>query len=235
MLSPLVFTEASKIPVGTFNMTLLNVGQGLSTVVQTANHVLVYDTGAKFSSTSDMGQSVLVPFLRYHGVNKVDSLVVSHGDNDHIGGVNSLITNIQTEKVLTSVSEQLNQYSPIQCKSGQSWVWDEVKFSIISPQIDNFISDNDNSCVLQIQAKQQSALITGDIEAMVESWLVNTYGDKLKADILVAPHHGSQTSSTLAFLKAVEPKSIVIPAGYRNQFGHPHEDVLLRYQRLNIP
>lgn len=234
MLLPLVFTESSKIASGTIKMTLLDVGQGLSAIVQTANHVLVYDTGAKFSAVSDMGQSVLVPFLRSQGVDKVDSLIVSHGDNDHIGGVDSLLANLSTEAVLTSVPEKLSQYSPGRCKSGQSWSWDDVKFSILSPQIGNLLSDNDNSCVLQIQAQQGTTLLTGDIEAAAESWLVDTYKDKLKADVLVAPHHGSQTSSTLAFLKAVQPSVILIPAGYRNQFGHPHEEVLKRYRDMNI-
>jgi competence protein ComEC len=233
MLFPLVFTESDKIAPGIFKMTLLDVGQGLSTVVQTTNHVLVYDTGAKFSATSDMGQSVLVPFLRSQGVNKVDALVVSHGDNDHIGGAESLLANLHTEKLLTSVPEQLSLHAPEQCHAGQSWVWDEVNFSIISPQNGNNSSSNDNSCVVQIQARQGTALLTGDIEATAESWLIEAYGNKLKADVLVAPHHGSQTSSTNAFLKAVQPSIVLIPAGYRNQFGHPHEEVLQRYQRLN--
>jgi competence protein ComEC len=235
MLFPLAFTESSKtVEPGAVKMTLLDVGQGLSAVVQTANHVLVYDTGAKFSSTSDMGLSVLVPFLRSLGVDKVDSLVVSHGDNDHIGGVGSLMANLEIENILTSVPQQLGNYAPVQCKTGQSWSWDKVKFSIMSPQANNLLSENDNSCVLQIQSQHGTALLTGDIEAAAESWLVEAYGEKLKADVLVAPHHGSQTSSTSAFLKATQPSVILIPAGYRNQFGHPHQEVLQRYRDLHF-
>jgi competence protein ComEC len=233
LLFPFAFNESSKIATGTIKLTLLDVGQGLSGVVQTSNHVLVYDTGAKFSAASDMGQSVLVPFLRSQGVDKVDSLIVSHGDNDHIGGVDSLLANLNTENILTSVPEKLSQHSPDRCKAGQSWSWDKVKFSIMSPKIANLLSDNDNSCVLQIQAQHGTVLLTGDIEAAAESWLVETYKNKLKADVLVAPHHGSQTSSTSAFLKAAQPSIILIPAGYRNQFGHPHQEVLQRYQNLN--
>jgi competence protein ComEC len=233
MLLPLIFTESDKIAPGVIKMTLLDVGQGLSAVVQTANHVLVYDTGAKFSATSDMGQSVLVPYLRSQGVNKVDTLIISHGDNDHIGGAASLMANMHTENILTSVPQQLSEYSSAKCQAGQSWTWDKVKFSVISPQIGNNSSENDNSCVLQIQASKSTALLTGDIEATAESWLIENYGNKLKADVLVAPHHGSQTSSTHAFLKAVRPSIILIPAGYHNQFGHPHQEVLTRYQHLN--
>ena len=234
MLFPLAFTGSSKISPSTIKLTLLDVGQGLSAVIQTANHVLVYDTGAKFSSTSDMGQSVVAPFLRNQGIDKIDTLIVSHGDNDHIGGTGSLVANIKTDNILTSVPQQLSDYSPIQCKAGQSWTWDKVAFAIISPKVGNLLSDNDNSCVLQIKASQGTVLLVGDIEADAESWLVETYEDKLKADVLIAPHHGSQTSSTSAFLKAVNPRVILIPAGYRNQFGHPHESVLKRYREMNV-
>jgi competence protein ComEC len=234
ILFPLVFTESSKIAPGVVKMTLLDVGQGLSAVVQTANHALVYDTGAKFSSTSDSGQSVVVPFLRNQGINKVDTLIVSHGDNDHIGGADSLINNVPTDTILTSVPQQLSDYAPTQCKAGQSWSWDKVRFTILSPKLGNLLSDNDNSCVLQIQAQQGTALLSGDIEAEAESWLVETYGDNLKSDVLIAPHHGSQTSSTTKFLNAVKPSVILIPAGYRNQFGHPHQDVIQRYRDLPV-
>lgn len=234
MLFPLVFTESSKIAAGVVKMTLLDVGQGLSAVVQTTNHALVYDTGAKFSSTSDSGQSVVVPFLRNQGINKIDTLIVSHGDNDHIGGADSLINNVPTDTILTSVPQQLSDYAPAQCKAGQSWSWDKVRFTILSPKLGNLLSDNDNSCVLQIQAQQGTALLSGDIEAEAESWLVETYGDNLKSDVLIAPHHGSQTSSTTKFLNAVKPSVILIPAGYRNQFGHPHQDVIQRYRDLPV-
>lgn len=232
MLFPLVFTENEKIVPGTAKLTLLDVGQGLSAVVQTTNHVLVYDTGAKFSSTSDSGQSVVLPFLRSQGVVQVNMLIVSHGDNDHIGGAGSLINNMETGTILTSVPQQLSNFKPIRCKAGQSWAWDQVRFTILSPESEQLSSDNNNSCVLQIQSQQGTALLPGDIEAETESWLVETYGNKLKSDILIAPHHGSHTSSTSGFLSAVNPNVILIPAGYRNSFGHPHDDVIRRYRDL---
>ncbi|MDI1279591.1 DNA internalization-related competence protein ComEC/Rec2 [Methylobacter sp.] len=229
---PLVFTDVKQPEAGDINMTLLDVGQGLSTVVQTTHHLLVYDTGAKFSEQSDMGQSVLLPFLRSQGVAKIDSLIISHGDNDHIGGAVSLMRGMPTEKILTSVPQQLSEYAPIECVAGQSWLWDEVKFTMLAPQ-QAFVSENDNSCVLKIQSKYGTVLLTGDIEAAAESWLVETYGEALKADVLVAPHHGSKTSSTAGFLQAVQPGYVLIPAGYRNQFGHPHKDVLARYRQVH--
>ncbi|WP_031438452.1 DNA internalization-related competence protein ComEC/Rec2 [Methylobacter tundripaludum] len=232
MFLPLVFTDVKQPEAGDINMTLLDVGQGLSAVVQTTHHLLVYDTGAKFSEHSDMGQSVLLPFLRSQGVAKIDSLIISHGDNDHIGGAVSLMRGISTEKILTSVPQQLSEYAPIECAAGQSWLWDEVKFTMLAPR-QAFVSENDNSCVLKIQSKHGTALLAGDIEAAAESWLVETYGEALKADVLVAPHHGSKTSSTSGFLQAVQPGYVLIPAGYRNQFGHPHKDVLTRYRQVH--
>ncbi len=231
MFLPLVFTAPNKPETGDIKMTLLDVGQGLSAVVQTANHWLVYDTGAKFSAESDMGQSVLLPFLRRQGAVKIDKLIISHGDNDHIGGAVSLMRGIPAEQVLTSVPQQLNEYSPVKCAAGQSWTWDKVRFTLLSPQ-HAFVSENDNSCVLKIQSEQGSMLLTGDIEALAESWLIETYGNNLKANVLIAPHHGSKTSSTLEFLQAIQPEYVLIPAGYRNQFGHPHRDVLARYEQI---
>ena len=233
MFLPLLFGETKQPETGSINMTLLDVGQGLSAVVQTRHHLLVYDTGAKFSAQSDIGQSVLLPFLRSQGIAKIDSLIISHGDNDHIGGAASLIRGMATEQVLTSVPNQLSEYAPIDCIAGQSWQWDEVKFTLMSPPPQKFVSDNNNSCVLKIQAKQGAVLLVGDIEAEAESWLVKSYGEALKADVLVAPHHGSKTSSTADFLQAVHPSYVLIPAGYRNQYGHPHKDILARYRHFH--
>jgi len=233
MFLPLVFTEPKQRDAGEFELTLLDVGQGLSAVIQTAHHQLVFDTGAKFSAESDMGRSVLLPFLRSQGIDKIDTLIVSHGDNDHIGGAASLLSNMPTEQVLTSVPQKLSDFAPQPCAAGQAWQWDEVEFSMLSPSHE-YASDNDNSCVLMVTGKHGVALLTGDIEANAESWLVEHYGEKLQAKVMVAPHHGSKTSSTMQFLQTVKPEIILIPAGYRNQFGHPHAGVLQRYQQSGI-
>lgn len=232
LLLPLIFTNNPRPATGDIKLTLLDVGQGLSVVIQTAEHWLVYDTGAKFSADSNQGKNVLLPFLYQQGVANIDQLIISHGDNDHIGGAESLLQGIHVDKVLTSVPEQLRHYQPERCVAGQSWVWDGVVFTILSPA-EQASSDNNNSCVLQVQSVHGTALLTGDIEAQTEAWLVNTYGNHLTADVLIAPHHGSKTSSTRAFLQSVHAKSILIPAGYRNQFGHPHADVLARYRQSN--
>ncbi len=232
LLLPLIFTESQRPATGDMKLTLLDVGQGLAVVIQTTEHYLVYDTGAKFSADSDQGKNVLLPFLRQQGADKIDQLIISHGDNDHIGGVDSLIAGIRVDKLLTSVPERLSAYHPVSCTTGQSWSWDGIVFTILSPS-QQLTSENDNSCVLQLQSAHGNILLTGDIETNAEAWLVKHYGELLQAKLLIAPHHGSKTSSTQAFLQAVQPEIILIPAGYRNQFGHPHSDVLARYQAMN--
>ncbi|MGZ5067997.1 MAG: DNA internalization-related competence protein ComEC/Rec2 [Methylobacter sp.] len=229
---PLLFTDAIRPEPGGMRMTLLDVGQGLSVVVQTSTHALVFDTGAKFSDQSDMGRSVVLPFLHTQGLAEIDSLIISHGDNDHIGGAGSLLREVPVGQVLTSVPERLQDYAPTRCEAGQSWLWDDVKFVMLSPG-QTFGAENDSSCVLKIESKYGSVLLTGDIEAQAESWLVETYDEGLQADVLVAPHHGSKTSSTTGFLQVVRPDYVLIPAGYRSQFGHPHKDVLARYRQMH--
>lgn len=227
---PLVVANTNKPALGKFNLTLLDVGQGLAAVVQTTNHVLVYDTGAKFSENNDAGRSILLPYLRSQAITQVDTVLISHGDNDHIGGAESLLAEFKSARVLTSVPLLLKRYAPVTCLAGQSWLWDGVRFSILSPAAELLPSENDNSCVLTIQGQALTALLPGDIEVSAEAALVTNYGEKLKADILVAPHHGSQTSSTPGFLAAVNPSHILIPSGYHNPFGHPHQAILERYQ-----
>ena len=232
MLLPLIFVDETRPEQGEVTMTLLDVGQGLSAVIETSNHVLVFDTGAKYSDQYDMGNAVVIPFLNSKGIKVVDILLISHGDNDHIGGAESVIKQSRVEKILTSVPDALANYFPAQCQAGQSWDWDHVKFEILWP-IQNSFSENNNSCVLKVSSKQGSFLLTGDIEAEAENGLIKKYAQQLEADVLIAPHHGSKTSSTASFLKWVNPAIVLIPSGYRNRFSFPHLEVLKRYQDLN--
>ena len=232
LIIPIIFVDQQRPAETAVKMTLLDVGQGLAAVVQTANHVLVFDTGAKYSTRFDMGRSVVLPFLQSQGLKKIDTLIISHGDNDHIGGVRSLYQGVKIEQVYSSVPEMLAAYSPKTCIAGQKWVWNEVTFTIISPGSQAFATENDNSCVLKIKSIHGSILLTGDIEKPAEAWLVDEYADTLKSEVLVAAHHGSSSSSSLAFLQNVDPDTILIPSGYRNRFGFPHQQVLKRYQQI---
>ncbi|MCX7089188.1 MAG: DNA internalization-related competence protein ComEC/Rec2 [Methylococcales bacterium] len=227
---PLFFNAPTPLPQGSVRMTLLDVGQGLATVIQTTEHVLIFDTGIKFSADADSGQSVLLPFLAQQGIRHIDGVIISHGDNDHIGGVDSLLADYTPTWLYTSVPAQLVDYNGQACEQGQRWTWDAVEFIILSPSHEGLMAENDNSCVLQIKTPTDSILLTGDIEKSAEAWLVDTYAEQLKSDILVAPHHGSNTSSTEPFLQYVDPSVVLIPSGYLNPFHFPHPAVLERYQ-----
>jgi competence protein ComEC len=232
MLLPLLFINVPKPKQGEVIMTLLDVGQGLSAIIETSKHVLVFDTGAKYSDHYDMGDAVVIPFLNSKGIEIVDTLLISHGDNDHIGGTESVINQSRVEKILTSVPLMLPKHFSVRCRAGQSWGWDQVRFEILWP-MQNSLSENNNSCVLKVSSKTGSFLLTGDIEAEAENRLVKKYEQQLESDVLISPHHGSKTSSTLAFLKWVSPVIVLIPSGYRNRFSFPHPEVLNRYREIN--
>ena len=231
---PLFLVNSVKPSIGEANVTLLDVGQGLSVVVQTAEHSLVFDTGARFSEKFDMGRSVVVPFLIYQHITRLDKLIISHADNDHIGGAEAVLSTIPTKQVLSSVPEELTSFDAIDCIAGQAWRWDEVEFYILSPPVQQFNDENDNSCVLKVDTKHGSILLTGDIEASAEYYLTNHMSEHLKADVLIAPHHGSKTSSSMAFLESVNPSIVLIPADRPNRFAFPHAEVLARYNHLRI-
>ena len=153
----------------------------------------------------------------------------------HISGAKSIIEQTQVKDILTSVPALLKKQTPVQCMAGQQWMWDKVRFEILSPTQGLFKDDNNNSCVLKVSSSHGSVLLTGDIEEPAEEWLINNAATQLDSDVLIAPHHGSKTSSTLSFLKQVEPKIIIIPAGYKNRFSFPHQEVLERYGKMEIP
>lgn len=217
-------------PPGCLDLAALDVGQGLSLVLRTHRRTLVYDTGPAFRSGSDTGALVLVPYLRSLGLRRVDLLIVSHADNDHAGGVRSLLAAIDVAEVFTG--EPLAAIDRVQrrCRQGQSWAWDGVRFAFLHPDDAYTVaSDNDGSCVLEIVLGEHRALLTGDIEAPAESHLAHT-GVLAPVDLVTVPHHGSRTSSTAAFVDAIRPSAAIVSAGYDNRWGFPKSDVVARWQ-----
>lgn len=229
---PLLLVNIEQPQTGEVWLTLLDVDQGLSAVIQTRHHSLVFDTGAKFADSTDMGDAVLLPFLHLQSINSIDYLIISHADNDHSGGAESLLAEMPVQQISSSAAPWAEYTNGQYCQAGQSWEWDAVKFQILSPPAAPFTSENDNSCVLQISTDKQRFLLTGDIEYKAEQSLVEQYGTQLQSNVLIAPHHGSKTSSSEAFLKQVAPQLILIPAGYFNRFHFPHSLVLERYQKI---
>ena len=239
-LVPLFAVVPPPVPDGAFRLTVLDVGQGLAVVVATARHTLVYDAGPRYTDIADAGGRIVAPFLRATGARRADGFVVSHQDLDHAGGALSLMEAVPVGWLASSlgrdhpvVTAALPRSQVLPCAAGQQWTWDGVRFTVLHPTgveyADAFAKTNDRSCVVRVDSAHGSALLAGDIEARSERALLARRRDALAADVLVVPHHGSRTSSTPAFVRAVSPVYAVVGAGYRNRFGHPRPDVVARY------
>lgn len=227
---PLFFSPVNKPALQQFWVTLLDVGQGLAVVVQTKSHTLVYDTGAKFNE-NDSGERIVIPYLRTIGTKKLDMLVISHADNDHRGGAQSLLQAFPETPIKTSVVDKFPQAAVNYCLRGDAWRWDGVNFAFIYPTIDKLNLGNNSSCVLRIDNGVESILLTGDIEKFAEQALLQVQ-PQLKSTIMIAPHHGSKTSSWLPFVEAAHPEIVFYAIGYRNRFHFPHTQVVNRYTAI---
>jgi competence protein ComEC len=232
LLLPMLSSRAPAPESGAVWVTLLDVGQGLSTVVRTRGHTLVYDAGPAFGPDFDTGRAVVVPYLRSQGVGRIDMLVVSHGDNDHIGGVASLLKGYPVDEVQAGIPERVIMHRARQCRHGERWRWDGVGFAVLHPDARSYRKGNNASCVIRIEAGGgRHILLTGDIEAVAEQQLVQDSRDHLSADVLVVPHHGSRTSSSPEFVEAVHPGYALFPTGYRNRYRFPRKAVTDRYRK----
>jgi competence protein ComEC len=237
------------IPEGEFRLRLLDVGQGLSLIVETKGFRMLYDAGPSFGESLDAGSAIVLPALKASSSlffsSKLDLVVLSHGDVDHVGGAQSVLTDFPDAKVLAYPRELYKKSKggvPFEkhgqwqiCQSGHSWSWNEVHFEVLAPQtkIDlASLSSNNRSCVLKITSHSISVLLTGDIDKSVERKLLKSAStEQLKSDILLAAHHGSNTSSSAVFLKKVLPEVVLFSAGYKHHFGHPHHKVVERINR----
>ncbi len=210
-------------------VTLLDVGQGLATVVRTRDHVLVYDTGDRFSSTFDAGSAVVVPYLRHHGIDALDKLIISHRHTDHSGGAPAVLAQFPPQRRLSGEPDYLPWLEAEPCHDGQQWQWNGVAFHVLHPPREHTLGSNDASCVVRIEAGGQRLLLTGDIEALAEARLLEQHAGRLDVDVLVVPHHGSRTSSSPPFIAATSPQHVLYPVGHRNRHHHPHDEVVARW------
>ncbi len=227
---PLLGVRPPQLPFGAYELTLLDVGQGLAAVMRTRGHTLVYDTGPAFSETFDAGAAALVPYLREVGVRHVDLLVLSHGANDHAGGARSLREALPVYRALSGEPAAVASVAAAPCLAGQAWRWDGVTFEMLSPPDGSHWRDNNASCVLRIGNDTAAALLTGDIEKEAERSLIARASAKLDVDLVQVPHHGSHTSSTPGFIEHTRPTYALVSAGYHNRFGFPRPDVAERWR-----
>jgi competence protein ComEC len=239
---PLFLLQPAAPPAGSFTVTAFDVGQGMALLVETSGHRLLYDSGPQYAPGQDAGSRVILPYLRARGIKGLDTMVISHSDADHSGGALTLLDALSVGEVSSSLGEGhavvRAARSHTRCLAGQRWEWDGVVFEMLQPgpagYEDRALKANARSCTLRILNKGRALLLAGDIESAQEAALVGGSLDKLRADVLLAPHHGSGTSSTPAFLAAVRPSIGVFQVGYRNRYRHPKKEVFERYGDLRI-
>lgn len=223
------------LPQGAVRIAVLDVGQGLSVVVETRRHALVFDSGPSFRSGADAGQLVVVPYLRHRGIRRVDRLVTSHDDDDHKGGTASVAAAVDVGQFVVGPSVkpagpgEAGVPEPTRCRRGERWHWDGVEFAWLHPGDAVYERDNDSSCVLQVTAGEHRALLTGDVESQAEAELA-ALRELQPAAVVVAPHHGSRTSSTPGLVAATRPRWVVFTVGHRNRWGFPHPAVVSRWR-----
>ncbi|WP_373975884.1 DNA internalization-related competence protein ComEC/Rec2 [Chitinibacter sp. SCUT-21] len=229
MLLPLLSYTPNKIPEGNFRAVILDVGQGLAVLVQTREHGMLFDTG-----TEGNLERAILPVLRHYHALKLDRVIWSHNDLDHIGGAALLAQRWPIQHIQHSLPKLPSPLKPHQtqskCIAGQAWQWNQVSFQILWPP-DKFQGKNDNaqSCVLRVSTHSHSILITADIGKNEELQMLQR-GLLQPSDILVVPHHGSKSSSSIPFVTHVQAKYAIFSAGFMNRFGHPKSDVVERYQ-----
>ncbi len=232
LMAPAFALAPPSPPAGEAWITTLDVGQGLSVLVRTSSRALLYDAGPAFGADADSGSRIVVPVLRGAGITRLDTVVLTHEDNDHIGGAVSVLEALEVGVLSSSlpVSHSLNALVPsaLRCAAGTAWEWDGVRFEMLHPGFEApGPRRNDLSCVLRVASTGGAMLLTGDIERAAEMQLL----DKgVRSEVLLVPHHGSRTSSTAEFIGAVAPRWAVVPVGYRNRFRHPNREVLERYR-----
>ena len=243
-----------------WQVVFFDVGQGLSVLVKRNKHAILYDTGAAYPSGFTLSEAVILPYLQYSAIVQLDKVILSHSDNDHAGGIKSLLDNISINEIIsndasifkptdtTSIKPTLTNPSLTACLPERSFTWQGLSFDILWPLAQKSAEEsvsqgkeknsgkqkNDDSCVILISDSQgNKLLLTGDISSKVERQLLRLY-PQLSVDILQVPHHGSKTSSSQAFIRQLSPEIALVSAGYLNRWYMPVAAVRQRYHDENI-
>lgn len=211
---------------------VLDVGQGLSVVVEKNRRIFIYDLGPIYKTGFNTVDHVVLPFLIHKGYQQADHLVISHADSDHAGAHQKLLAQIKVDNIIAPAKTLPNAK---RC-TPQTLSWQGLTLQVLWPKGVNTppISSNDSSCVIKISDAKHSVLLTGDISKRVEKQLLATDADKLASTVLLAPHHGSNSSSSAGFIQAVKPQYVVYSSGYLNRYKFPRDEVAQRYQKLAV-
>jgi competence protein ComEC len=222
------FSPSSSPDFTDWQVNVLDVGQGLSVVIERNEKAILYDTGAAYPSGFNLVDSVVLPYFQHRNISQVDKVMISHSDNDHAGGLEILEAAVSIDEIFYN-TDVANSYSF--CLRGQSFQWQGLMFKQLWPKKAKG-KENDDSCVVHISDGQFSVLLTGDISKKVE-YQLSSQG-LLSADVIVAPHHGSKTSSSDLFISKVAPSYAIFSAGYLNRWSMPNKDVVQRYHKNHI-
>lgn len=230
---PLLWPPLAKPAAGAFEAWVLDVGQGLAVLLRTRDHAMLYDTGARYPSGFDLGEAAVLPAIHALGMGRLDTLMVSHADNDHAGGALTVATAFPQAQRFAGEPERM-PLPMTACVAGQSWEWDGVRFRVLNPMVGAGGKGNDRSCVVMVEGVGGRLLLTGDITSKAEPRVLAALGDG-PSPVLLVPHHGSKTSSSDDFIDAVDAPFAIVSAGWRNRFGHPKPEVMARYAEARVP
>lgn len=256
ILLPKSWLFGNDLSMGEFRLFVWDIGQGSAVLVQTKKHTLLYDTGP-VSGSFDPGKRIILPFLRASGVRVIDQLAISHQDADHVGGLVSILESFPVKNSIGTIpidhplhQQYIKNKVPISpCQAGHSWVWDEVEFYIWHPHAETTFEKkfhtgkpNEMSCVVEVRNQYHSVWLTGDVEKGAEREIVdrlNRQTNELskihqRNIVLMAPHHGSKTSSNPEFVQLLDPNIAFSQSGYKNRYNHPHPSVVARYDAMGI-
>jgi competence protein ComEC len=222
-LAPLIWPRHDLLPREVFRLSVLDVGHGLAAIIETRGYLLIYDAGARFDSEFDVGRDVVLPELRARHI--PSAMIISHGDNDHSGGAAAIIAAYPDLFVLAGPDVELSNSG--RCTAGQRWTRDGVDFELLHPSARFSARGNDSSCVLRVSGPGGSALLTGDIERAGEAAILAS--SNIDVDVVIAPHHGSETSSTAALVAATSPSAAIFSAAYGNRWNFPRPTVVARW------
>jgi competence protein ComEC len=225
---PLLWPSLHAPAVGDAELTVVDVGQGLSVLVRTRHHALLYDMGPAVPDGFDAGERLVVPALHALGVQRLDVAMVSHGDNDHAGGFAAVKRAFPPALSLSPAGSPVPDTKP--CLAGAHWRWDGVEFRVLHPAAGFPYLDNESSCVLRVQSEHGAALLTGDIGEVIERKLLREQPSMLRADVVLVAHHGSGGSSDPGFVAATGAKLALVSSGFGNRFHHPLPDVVERWR-----
>ena len=223
--------QGDDVDYGDVRLRFLDVGQGLSILVETSDHLLLYDAGPRYGEFS-LGEAVVLPAIFRSGHKSVNLAVMSHFANDHSGGLASLQNSLPIQQILSGEPSGIPGSKP--CLRGRRFHWDGVEFSVLWPTERSGYTGNNQSCVVKIRGMGGTVLLTGDIEQLAEKALIETAGESLESVILLVPHHGSITSSSERFIDSVSPEIAIVSRGSPNRYAHPHPKVYQRYVDRNI-